>query len=219
MKADERGSLLKNLKSRDAAVRKEAAVALGSMRDPRTVEPLIRALATDKDWAVRWAVEESLVKIGNPAVRPLKALLDDKDWRIRRRVTRVLAEIRDPDSVELLIRILKNDRDCCVRKFAARGLGEAKHLRAAETLLASLENRMLDVIAGAYRFFIRKGDTGTEEILIEALNKNYNKSMAADYLNCGNLRLREAAHDCAKLHGYSLTPTPDWKGPRWGESI
>ena len=54
--------ILGALKDEDKYVRGTAANALGRLKDPRAVEPLIAALR-DEDWAVRWCAEASLERI------------------------------------------------------------------------------------------------------------------------------------------------------------
>ena len=214
--ASETDVLIKQLTSGDSATRVTAARELGKSQDPGAVEPLINALRNDKNWDVRAAAEDALVSIGEPAVKPLIALLDSEDWHIRRRAARTLGEIHDPSSDEALAAAMKKDKDCCVRKFSAKALGETRDPRAAEILTAALREKNMDVVAGAYCFFISKGEPGTEVILIEVLNQNVNKKMIMDFLNSGNSQLSQAAFERAKSRGYSVSATSDWQGPRWG---
>lgn len=63
---------------------------------------------------------------------------------------------------------------------------------------------------------VRIGEPGTETILIKALNKYNDKSMAEDFLNCGNNQLEEAAKKWARVHGYMEWPDFGSDSPTWG---
>jgi HEAT repeat protein len=70
--------LIGALQSEDALTRERAALALGSMRDPRATEPLIRALG-DPVQGVRENAANALAYIGPPAVTPLIDLLESPE--------------------------------------------------------------------------------------------------------------------------------------------
>jgi HEAT repeat protein len=74
--------------------REEAAEALGEIRDPRAVDPLIGALK-DRDHEVREEAVEALGKIGDKrAVEPLNAVLGDPDPKVRRAAENALNRLR-----------------------------------------------------------------------------------------------------------------------------
>ena len=217
--AGDADKLVNDLRSRDPAVREEAAQKLGDLKDPSAVEPLIVVLKKDKDRNVRWSAEDALVSIGAPAVEPLIKMLDNDSWRVRRRAVRTLGKIRDPRAIEPLVASMKTDDDCYVRKYAAKAIGEINDPRAGEILTPALQSRNLEMIEGAYRFFIRRGEAGSEAVLIESLNKNWNKTMVVDFLHSGNRQLEEAAADCVKKRAYSVPSTVDWVVPKWGQAL
>jgi len=222
LRGEDTGKYVQELSSKDPAVRMEAARKLGETKDSSAVSPLIDVLKRDKNWGVRAAAEDALVSIGEPAVKPLTALLNDQDWHVRRRAARTLGEIHNPVSDEALVVAMRQDGDCCVRKFSAKALGNTNDPRAVDVLMAALRERNMEVVTGAYRFFIRRGEPGSEAILIEALSKSWNRTMACDYFNCGNEKLKKAASDRAKkraesgLTYYTADLTADWQGPKWG---
>ncbi|MBU1262645.1 HEAT repeat domain-containing protein [bacterium] len=117
------------------------------------------------------------------------------------------------DRVGELIQELK-DEDCYVRINAASALGEIQDTRAVEPLLSALKAKDLAIVAGAYSFFIRRGEQESIPILIDALNNYGNNKMATDFSNCGNSQLKEAARAWAKKHGYTIKP--GGSGPQWG---
>ena len=118
-------------------------------------------------------------------------------------------------AVEPLIAALK-DGNAFSRKLAANALVELKDPRSEQPLLTALKNKDLDVVTGAYSFFIAVGEPGSEEILINALNKLGNSDMATDFLNCGNNMLAEAATKWAEENGYRIIQGGGGRGPIWG---
>ena len=215
--ADEIDALIKQLKSFKSTTRLAAAKELGEKRDPRAVNPLVSALKSDRSWEVRLAAENSLVTIGSSAAEPLIVLIkEDKDCFVRRRSARALKGIKDPCSSEALMKATVEDADCCVRKFAARALGEINDPKAVEFLDEAMKKKNLEIISAAYRYYVRKGDPRTEDVLTEAMQESYyDKTMVLDVANCGNDRLRQAAEGIVKKRGYAI-PT-DWSGPKWGK--
>jgi 3-methyladenine DNA glycosylase AlkC len=209
---------LQKLKSRDPAIRMDAAKALGDAKDPTAISALVTALKKDKDGDVRAAVEDALVNIGSPALTSLNPLLKDQSWRVRRRAVRTIGRIKDAAAIDSLIQAIRTDDDTYVKKTAAQSLGEIKDDRAVDCLCNGLKEGNVYIIAGAYRYFLRKGEAGTEGALIKALYSSFNRNMVDDFANCGNIQLREAALKHSEGR-YSVKSPSQWKGPRWGEGI
>ncbi len=120
--------------------------------------------------------------------------LKDRDPNIQEEGVAALVKIGEP-AVEPLISAL-NDKDLRVRMRTARVLGEIKDGRAVEILNAAVKDRNLEVVAGAYAYFIRRGETRTEAILIEALDKYGYAKMAQDFCYSGNRQLERAGRAC-----------------------
>jgi DNA topoisomerase VI subunit B len=216
--ADEVDQLIKQLKSWKSDVRLAAAKELGSRKDPRAVDPLVSVLRSDANWEVRLAAEDSLASIGSSAAEPLvRVLNEEKNCFPRRRTVRTLQKIKDPCATETLKKVSAEDADCCVRRFAAKALGEINDPKAAEFLNDAMKKRNMEIIFGAYRYYVRKGELGTEDIIVEAMQEHsYNKTMIFDLANCGNEKLQKAAEEIAKKMGYAMTP--GWSGPKWGKA-
>jgi HEAT repeat protein len=70
-------TLIEELKSDDAKIRREAVVALGEVYDSRAIKPLITALKDKRDY-VRHAAQDALGNLGQPAVEPLIAALKNE---------------------------------------------------------------------------------------------------------------------------------------------
>ena len=76
----------------------------------------------------------------------------------------------------------------------------------------------MEVVAGAYRFFIRKGEEGTEDVLIAALNEHGDELTAFGFLDCGNPKLEAAAVTWAEERGFQFSTLRDVYSAdlRWG---
>lgn len=65
------------MRDKDWHVRWNAAIALGNLKDPRGLQPLIETLG-DRDYRPRWMAAEAFGKIGDPrAVNALENALQD----------------------------------------------------------------------------------------------------------------------------------------------
>jgi len=215
--ADEIDVFIKQLKSSKSTTRLSAAKELGKRKDSRAVNPLVSVLKSDKKWEVRLAAEDALVGIGSPSVEPLVQILkEEKDCFARRRAARALRELKDTCDPRTLKHAAQKDTDCFVRRVAARALGEVNDPVAAEFLDDAMTKKNLEIISAAYAYYIRKGEAGTEDILIEALWEGcYEKKMVFDFAHSSNEKLKQAADEIAKKRGYTIAA--DSSGPKWGK--
>jgi len=198
--------LIEALGDEDSNVREKTAMALGQIGDARAVEPLIEVL-WDKDISVRWCAAAALGIIGDSrAIEPLIKALGDKNDIVRKNAANALGIIGEP-ATEALFKALE-DKNRDVRINAAKALGCIDEPNVVEFLIGALKDKNLEIIAGAYSFFIHRGEADTEAILIEALNEYGDNGMATSYLNCGNSQLEQAAHTWATSHGYTITEFP-----------
>ena len=206
------------LKDEDPEIRRAAVLGLSGIKDDRTIEPIIAALQDEND-VVRSTAAEALGKKNDArAVEPLIIALTDAETRVRWAAVNSLGELKDARSVESLIMALK-DEDSTVRDAAAQALLDVG-TPAVEPLLEALENQDLRIIASAYQFYIHRGEKGSEEVLIKALNEYGFQQMANAFLNCGNSLLEDAATVWANEHHYiiySQSEALDWRGPVWGD--
>lgn len=219
-------------------VRKQAAISLGEIGDPNALKPLLSALKKDANNNVQGAAAGALGKIGDrKAVGPLINALGDNNSDVRKEAAKALGKIGDTTAVEPLIVSLK-DKDSRVRQNTAFALGELavtqvtesalrgsdsmivttiENTHATKTLDTALAEEDLVVLAGAYTYFIRKGEEGTEDLLEKALYIYGTEGMASDYSNSGNPQLEDAAREWAESRGATL-PTDTRKGPQWREA-
>ena len=154
----------------ESSVRCSTADALGTLRDPRAIDPLL-ALAHDPDAALRSTVITALGKFHDPRVveplidalrdtlttvkiaaanapvhdtrciDPLLALLHDQDAAVRNAAIHRLATYRAPNIVEPLCALL-HDQDANISESAIVALGEIGDARAVPPLLACLQTAL-----------------------------------------------------------------------------
>jgi len=97
------------MRSKDAATRRLAADALGSLRSAEGLAPLLQALK-DHDSQVQSSAARALATIGSPAVEGLTDALGSPDASVQREAARALGEIRDPRSARALADMITRSR-------------------------------------------------------------------------------------------------------------
>ena len=134
----------------DWEVRRNAAMALGKIKDERAVQPLEYALV-DKAEYVRGSAVRALAKMGRADPAVLKHSLSDESVFVRWETTRALGESGDPQAVEPLLEALDDER-VYVRRGAAWALGEIGDARAVGPLTKIAQdkgNRIREIAAEA----------------------------------------------------------------------
>ncbi len=153
------------LRDDDWAIREEAAVALGALRDPRAVAPLV-SLLRDKDRAVREAAIGALAAIGEPSISVLGLCLSDPMALVQEAASTVLASIADERVLEPLIASLRN-RDWIVRMHAAKALGRIGHSAAVTPLISLLQDSVKAVREETAAALAAIGDAAIPSLLAE----------------------------------------------------
>jgi HEAT repeat protein len=114
--------LIKALGHTDLDVQYMAVEALGDLKDPAAIPPLVDLLSKDQYSAVRWKSAEALAKIGKDSVEPLIVLLGHLDEDVRWKAAIALGEIGDVRAIGPLI-VLLCDQDRYVKGRVAVALG------------------------------------------------------------------------------------------------
>ena len=140
--------LIADLKDKDVDVRKEAALSLGEIKDPRAVQPLI-AILMDPDAGVRRVALGALGPIGQPAVDPLIAILKDPDDNLRRVAAQALGGIRDSRAVDALMAALRG-RDYAVIAGAPIFFVERGEPASEEILIDTLKKSDDEMVASTF---------------------------------------------------------------------
>ncbi|NIM15584.1 MAG: hypothetical protein GTO45_26705 [Candidatus Aminicenantes bacterium] len=153
--------LIAALKDEHWAVRFGAANVLGMIKDPRSLEPLIYALARETESSgVMIKICEALTNIdsdwgNNKAARIIvpdliSAINDEANWRFRGEVMNTLGEIGDPRAIEPLIAVIKEENlDDIERGFAVSNLVKIAKLDVQPLITALMheDEHIRDVLA------------------------------------------------------------------------
>lgn len=162
--------LIKALSSdKDFYIRKAAAEALGTLKDPYALEVLINAL-DDVSSRVREAAVVALGELKDPrAVEPLIHALYEGDFDVRMAAARALGNLNDQRAVEPLIKCLE-DGDKDIKITAIKSLIKIKgHPRIAGALVKAMEDKDYKVKNEAINGLIATRDPRSMEILINTL--------------------------------------------------
>jgi HEAT repeat protein len=144
----------------DQDARRATAAALGRIRDPGAVEPLVKTIM-DADEGVRVAAIQALQAIGEvQAVTPLIIVLAHEQVRqkstgrsalaVERAASRALDALCDPSAIEPLRSALDHD-DTEVREIAVRRLARIGTPEVATSLAASLDDQDAGIRRAAAR--------------------------------------------------------------------
>jgi hypothetical protein len=189
---------------------------------PPAIEPLVRSLKPPigirNDVDVREQMENPLYR--NRELQQEKRLREEarerEESRVREGAAVALGGIKDVRALEPLAISLK-DSSAKVRKAAARALLEIDDKRAVDFLLSALQKKDFAIIALEYDFFIQRGESGTEAVLIKALDSCGDPGMAERFVSSGNSLLEAAGDGWAKQHAYSITNDPSFGDQiKWG---
>ncbi|MBI3891476.1 MAG: HEAT repeat domain-containing protein [Candidatus Wallbacteria bacterium] len=177
-----------------------AAGALGDVKNPQVVHPLIRALS-DPYWPVRKQASESLRKLAELSVPQLINHINDEDENVQHWVlktitaigpagtadiirllkkgneeqrffaARALGVIKDPVAVEALAEALSDGNEW-VRLYAAIALGEQGDTRAISHLIRSLGEPSFKMHTNISELFHKFGEKAVPELLLALKNDN-----------------------------------------------
>jgi HEAT repeat protein len=228
-------------------VRYYAARALGQLRHPLAVSPLVASLTDDRVSEVRWWAAHALGEIKDTrAVEPLadvvrtksqqpktpytdvievgdsmkarggslSELIKDMHWSIQLEALRSLGKIGE-EALPALIATMSGHQDLDFRKEAAQNIIDIKCAQFMISLLE--EGKSLEIVKEVYPQVISSGESGTVDVLIEALNAHGERHMAGDFLASKNEKLEKAARTWMKQRGYKPVPTGSEESPQWGE--
>jgi HEAT repeat protein len=203
--------IVETLGDKDSRVREAAAKALGRMRDPRAVHPLVNALGDPLD-GVRDAAAVALKNLNEPlgeriygslmgsnkareelarindsrAIAPLVKALRAWDGNIRANAAWTLRKLGDPRAVEPLINAL-GDPSPIVRGAAAWALLEVGDRRAVDPMVKALRDTEETVREAAAWTLGKSKDPRTVEPLVMALRDWFFKVREAAAFALGGL--------------------------------
>ena len=169
------GLITSLLDSTDPNIRQYAAYLLGQAKNPRAIEPLIRALA-DFDKSVREQAMLALSSLGKSAIAPLSEAMKEPKWETRYRAAEALGKIADEKAVQPLIQGLKDNREH-VRYMAAKGLREFGDSDTIDPMIILLKDENIYVRMMVARALGAIGGKKVHAALAKALEAEKNEKV------------------------------------------
>lgn len=169
-------SLIKDLDHWNYETKRKAAERLAEIGGPAVPE-LIYCLDKEEHPNKQQAAVDILIKIGAPAVKPLKIAFTNR-YISQRLVVKILIEINAPQTGDFLIESLKSN-DPKIRQVCAFGLGDLKYEKAVEPLIEALKDGDLDTRLSAIISLGKIGDKRALEPLKACLKENSLETISA----------------------------------------
>jgi HEAT repeat protein len=165
-------ALLRTLNDSVAAVREDAAYALGQLEARSAVPMLSARLLDDRAAGVREMIAWALGQIGSrAATTPLSSmLLRDSSAVVRAMAVWALGQLEDPASVTALAHTVREDQSAEVRGRAAWALGTIGTRPAPPTLIAALRDSHPEVRVRAAWALGQIGDGDAAGMLSTAMS-------------------------------------------------
>ena len=208
--------LLLELKQAESPYQVEAARVLGEIKNPNTIEPLIKAIAAtqwfDDEYKKKTlisSISRALTKYGIQAVPALKKTLTQ--WYSARHTARILEKLGwEPRTTEEEIHYL-------VARRANSDL-QALWSETKSILMKDITSKDANKISNALYAFI---GIGREEVISDLLNllDNFGTVQIAEaYLNSGNKKLVNGAVSWTQDRGMEVQKYGDGNSPvQWGQ--
>jgi HEAT repeat protein len=191
--------LIEKLKDPRAGNRLYAVYALGKIRDPREVEPLIESL-TDEN--VQWLAVKALINLGDMAVPALMKAVGRRQREIRLSAIYALGEIGDKRSSKLLLDNLI-DPDAVIRDYTTDALIKISDRETVPRLLFYLEKGDATIQAQVLHILGSIGDTTVVDSVLPLLISSYPQVRMNAAFALGELRETRAAPNLVALLGDS----------------
>ena len=153
-----------------ASVQIAASKALANMGDKRAIDPLIILLESD-DWQIRNNAQESLGKLGLPAIESLMGKLKDKNEEAQNNAAYTLVYVTDPKAVDVLIELTKYNL-ASVRAAASKALGNIGDERAIQPLILLLGDDDWQVYQNAQESLGKLGEPAIEPLQVKLQDKD-----------------------------------------------
>ncbi len=135
--------LYEQLENKDDVIGRLRAIdALKKKKDKKTVTKLMDVLKNDEFYGVRIWASSALRQIHTKeAFEALGDSLDQEDARVRRQVVRDVSSFYRPETLELIKRALKTEKNPAILETAIRNLGLYHHKSTRRLLLKYLKSR------------------------------------------------------------------------------
>jgi HEAT repeat protein len=163
-----------------ATVRRQAASALGVIRDPSAIDQLLVTLRYDRTGVAKSAAD-ALAEIGKPAVVPLVNALTEQNRSVRRYAAYALGKIGDSKAIWPLLACLQDPNDA-VRREAAAALRAFCDPTVISHLIAALRDEDIDVRRSTADSLAKLGTDAVLPLIDALRDKNAGVRMNAAYV-------------------------------------
>ncbi len=218
------GLLIEILKDKENPARISAAKILGKIGNDSAIKPLIDCLKEPEEFYSEYANWEDLAETFGDMSDEVPEMPEAPTVPEMGETPEITEEMPDNESD---ISKPKNNNGISSDTLSNNQypvFTEAVH--ALSLLCKDIENEkiiaeeinkidMVFVIV-IYPYLIEIGASGTEDMLIEALNIYGFSMMAEDFINSGNEKLEVAAREWAKKNDYTIYEMPGFGGKEWG---
>ncbi len=157
-----------------------------------------------------YTAEDALVDIGEPAAATVLAASYEEKW--------LVLEMMGADAVPALTAGLTGDSriGCLYSAMTLVYIGQDSPADV-QPLTDAMDNKDLQAVAENYLYYLALGESGSEQVMADALAEHGKIQMATDYVNSGNATLEAAGRKWASRHGYYFSKTKGGgPGLRWG---
>jgi HEAT repeat protein len=203
-------TLISLLTETSGPLRIETIQTLGALRDARAVPVLIGVVVSPRGEDDRVAAQRAIGALGSSALPEVRQLFQQSPQL----AIEILRYMGEPGVSELLS--IYRSSPAGVRNEAVRAILLAGNQTGVSTMRDVMSTN-LALVQQAHRSLIELGDGSFVPLLVGALDRYGDATMAVAYLNCGEATLATAARRWASAHGYEVSSSFASNGsPRWG---
>ena len=160
-----RGIFVEGMKDKDPAVRRHSANALGKLQGSEAEEALVAAYEIELNQETKQAISTALGTFGTEkALQALVSTMYKEPPMERAKITAKLADSGSQKAVDILCKLVVDDRNAQVRTKAAEGLLRAKNPSSIHALAQALSDRVASVQIPASRALVELAKSSTAEL-------------------------------------------------------
>lgn len=218
--------LIEALKDKENPARVSAAKILGKIGNGRAIKPLISCLTDPGEYSIKDKIkdkkaEELYIEIFGEKPPEAPEAPAAPEMGEMPEVTQVMPDNKTDISESTTNAVISSDKPSNKQYQVFIEVVYALSLLCKnsknEKIIADEINKIdIAFVIVAYPYLIEIGASGTEDMLIEALNAYGFSMMAEDFINSGNEKLEEAARKWAKKNNYTIYEMPGFGGKEWG---
>jgi hypothetical protein len=155
----------------------------------------------------------------------LKIAQENKDWNIRKSafnkldnttLEKVATGISKDQALAVAAKIILKQTDWD-KEFSNKSAEYLGQVIGAAALVDKIKPTSANVVSACHTY-IKRGDRSRIPELRDLLLRYGDKSLAEDYLNCGNNELYDAAREWGRQHGYNIGAGYGSHRVRWGSA-